>query len=80
MDDGIDLLISFISIVQASLGLPITTPIQDELLLERSGPYLDSNKRVQRNAILEAELVCYNESEKRIDGELGSAHKLLHLG
>ncbi|KAG8949876.1 hypothetical protein FRC04_008179 [Tulasnella sp. 424] len=54
-------------IVQASLGLPITTPIQDELLLERSGPYIDSNKRVQRNAILEAELVCYNESEKRID-------------
>ncbi|KAG9041431.1 hypothetical protein FS837_012271 [Tulasnella sp. UAMH 9824] len=54
-------------IIQASLGFPITAPVQDELLLERSGSNLDFSGRVQRNAVLEAELVCYNESEKRID-------------
>ncbi|KAG8894802.1 hypothetical protein FRC00_008421, partial [Tulasnella sp. 408] len=54
-------------IIQASLGFPITAPIQDELLLERSGSNLDFSGRVQRTAVLEAELVCYNESEKRID-------------
>ncbi|KIO24857.1 hypothetical protein M407DRAFT_25816 [Tulasnella calospora MUT 4182] len=54
-------------VIQASLGFPITTPIQDELILERRGSNLDFSRQVQRTAILEAELVCYNESEKRID-------------
>ncbi|KAG8984225.1 hypothetical protein FRB90_005470, partial [Tulasnella sp. 427] len=55
------------SIIQASLGLPITAVTHDELLLERSDTIVNNVARFHQNAILEAELVCYNESEKRID-------------
>ncbi|KAG8984171.1 hypothetical protein FRB90_005496, partial [Tulasnella sp. 427] len=54
-------------IIQASLGLPITAVTHDELLLERSDTIVNNVARFHQNAILEAELVCYNESEKRID-------------
>ncbi|KAG8908637.1 hypothetical protein FRB99_004925 [Tulasnella sp. 403] len=52
------------SIIQAALGLPITTDYHDKLV-----DYIPSipSRKFQTNAILEAEMVCYDERTSCID-------------